>query len=148
MPAVFQHSDLWSANILAGPSSLSVIDWEAVNPKGLPLWDLLVLLADALSVADGRRTDDERVAHFVRLFRGELESSAIAFDWIRRARQASGIPPDAVAPIATLCWLERGYRPWSKGPPDAPPGQRGIKARLGHAWLSEPGLGPSWSHWA
>jgi thiamine kinase-like enzyme len=146
VPAMLQHNDLWSANIVMSATDLTVIDWEEVRPDSLPLWDLLYFFADAFAMLDGKRFAplDERVAYFVKLFRGELPSSRLVFEWVRRAARESAIPPEALGHIATLLWLQKGYRPWA-GRHDGPPEERPLKARLAHAWLGDPALGTGWS---
>ena len=71
VPAMLQHNDLWSANIVMSATDLTVIDWEEVRRDSLPLWDLLYFFADAFAMLDGKRFAplDERVAYFVKLFR-------------------------------------------------------------------------------
>jgi hypothetical protein len=142
--SVFQHNDLWSANVLVDGEHLTVLDWEAVRPHGFPLWDLLYFLSDAIAVLDECHAENLRVDHFVRLFRGELPSSPHLIGWLNRALTATSVPREAVGAIATLCWLDKGLRPWA-GPHDAPSSSlRPLKSRLAHAWLSDARLGPEW----
>lgn len=50
------HNDLTTANILVdGDAPLGIVDWEAAEPSGLPLKDLLYFLADARAASEGFR---------------------------------------------------------------------------------------------
>ena len=52
VPAVFQHGDLGSWNVVARPGGFTVLDWEDAVLDAPPLWDLWYLLADALAHLD------------------------------------------------------------------------------------------------
>lgn len=148
VPAVFQHNDLWAGNVVVGPSDFKVVDWEAARVAGFPLFDLLQFLVDSLAFVDDARFSslECQVDYFRRLFRGESFSSDLLFRWVRRAVEVSRLQPAEVGPLATLCWLERGYRPGSGGH-DAPPEERPLKARRAHTWLQDPALGLNWNRW-
>ena len=152
LPAVIQHNDLGSWNIVVDPGDFTVLDWESARERGLPLWDLFYFLADALAMLDGSTSGDERHVHTMRLFRGELPSSAILFAWVRRAVAALDVPVEAVGKIATLCWLHHSlshvhrsgllasYTDGSEGP------IHGTEHVAG-AWLADPFLGEGWDRW-
>jgi len=152
LPAVLQHNDVGTWNIvLTGPTDFVVIDWESARRYGLPLWDLLYFLTDALSALDGARTFDERAKGSIRLLRGDAPSSQALFRWVRRAVEELGIPPDAVGPIATLGWLHHGLSHVARGhsAEQVEPGSAIVDpvGRIAPAWLRDPALGPSWSRW-
>lgn len=151
LSGVLQHNDLGSWNIVADDRGrFTVLDWESARPSGLPLWDLLYFLADALTLLDGTAGDP---GGFTRLFRGEAPSSTRLFAWTRRAVESLAIPPSAVGAIATTCWLHHGLSRLARA--DALGRHVEQAAALGwradsyaNAWLSEPGLGPGWCAWA
>ena len=59
LPAVLQHNDLGTWNIISdGGSDFTAVDWESANPSGLPLWDLWYFLAHALRLLDGEAAAD------------------------------------------------------------------------------------------
>jgi hypothetical protein len=151
LPGVLQHNDLGSWNLVVRESGFTAIDWESARPCGLPLWDLLYFLIDALPQLDGARTATERVDGAVRLLRGESPSSPVLFSWLRRAVGEAGIPAEAVGVVATLCFLHHGLSHVSRaaavdrlrgGTTVLPPFER-----LAPIWLSDPMLGPGWSVW-
>lgn len=78
LPAVLEHGDLASPNVLADEhGELSVVDWEQADPAGLPAADLFFFLNYAAGARDGAST----VAAQVRAYHAAL----IAQDgWARR----------------------------------------------------------------
>jgi hypothetical protein len=137
--------------VLEDRGPFTVLDWESAREHGLPLWDLFYFLTRAIGVLDDLQTEAEREEHFVRLWRGELPSSELLFGWTRRAVTASGVPPAAVGPLATLLWLSYALLDLDEAVEieqatgDAPP--QPTTALFARRWLSEPGLGPGWDRW-
>jgi hypothetical protein len=149
--AVLQHNPLGSWNILVGDSSFTAVDWESAREHGLPLWDIVYFLTDALTTIDSAENqgwDD----YFVRLYRGELPQSSLLFRWIRRAAEAAAVPATAVGPIITLGWLHHGLSHFHRraalehanaiGYPSPP-----RLERIAALWIETPGLGPTWTRW-
>jgi hypothetical protein len=143
---VFQHGDLWADNVFAQRDGFAVVDWESARRYGAPLWDALYFLTDALALVDGAHSDAERIEHFVRLHRGELDSSAPFFDWLRAAVGATAVPADAVGTLATLLWLS--YALLDDAHVERVEGTTvPLTRRLSERWLADPELGPGWSAW-
>jgi hypothetical protein len=151
LPAVLQHNDLGSWNIISdGGSDFTAVDWESANGSGLPLWDLWYFLADALRLLDGEDAADGRA--FARLFRGEAAASPELFRWTRTAVEALGIPSQVVGKIATLCWLHHGLSHVARSTAVdrlAGGGDTLSPAAIAypHVWLSDPALGSGWRSW-
>jgi hypothetical protein len=150
--AVLVHDDLGTWNLVGGGDSFTALDWESAREHGLPLWDLLYFLVDALAQVDGARSDGERVRHALALMRGELVSSPLLFAWIRRAAAQSALPAESVGPIATLCWLHHGLSHVDRSETAAATGAETADRippveRIAPAWLADPLLGPDWSRW-
>lgn len=152
--ATLQHNDLGSWNIVSGPGeSFTAVDWESARAEGLPLWDLVYFLADALLHVDGASAVERRDAHTAGLFRGELPSSQMLFQWIRRAVEAQSIPERSVGPLVTLCWLhhglsgERRRTAMDRHAPDQTGSGLPEGERIARLWLTAPGLGVSWDAW-
>jgi hypothetical protein len=153
LTAVLQHNDLGSWNVVARPGGgFTALDWESARRYGLPLWDLLYFLVDALPQLDGARTAEERAETAVRLLRGEARSSAVLFGWVRRAVEETSLPAAAVGPVATLCWLHHGLSHVARvertevieagSAAPVPPVER-----IASSWLADPALGPRWNLW-
>jgi hypothetical protein len=152
LPAVLQHNDLGSWNVLVRNGDFTVVDWESSRRHGLPLWDLFYFLADALALLDGEIAGETRHEHTTALFRGDTPSSEILFRWTRTAVRELEIPPETVGTLATLCWMHHSLSPVER---------RSSLDRLGSAaesrlhgtelnapaWLADPALGPSWDRW-
>jgi hypothetical protein len=152
LPAVAQHNDLGTWNVVAENGDFVVVDWENVREAAFPLWDLLYFLADALVLLDGPDTPEQRPARIARLFAGEAPSSPLLFSWVRRAVETAAVPPDAVGAVATLCWLSHSLSASAHNvdlatfTPGDPPRMHGIEG-IAAAWMAHPALGPSWRAW-
>lgn len=149
-PAIVQHNDLGCWNVMVGGGDFCVVDWESAVGAGLPLWDLFYFLTDALALVDGAG-ETGWDTYVGRLYRGELPSSAILFDWTRRFVGALGIPPGAVGPMAALCWMHHGISHLSRQATGARFGtdisSLPRAERVAPVWLSDPALGTSWDRW-
>ncbi len=153
VPAVLQHNDLGSWNVLVdGSAGFTAVDWESAHAAALPLWDLLYFLADALALLDGSTSGAERHRHTAALFRGDLDSSRTLFRWVRAAVERLALPPESVGSIATLCWLHHALSPVERRraldlhAPDAAPPVHGTEL-IAETWLRTPGLGVGWAGW-
>jgi hypothetical protein len=152
LPAVAQHNDLGSWNIVADDLEFVVVDWENVRERALPLWDLLYFLCDAFVVLDGSVAPQRLPTRMARLFAGEAPSSPLLFSWVRRATEETAVPPDAVGAVATLCWLSHSLSTSAHNAdiatfaPRDPPRIHGFEG-LARAWMEHPALGPRWSVW-
>jgi hypothetical protein len=152
LPAVSQHNDLGAWNVVAADDDFVVVDWENHRETALPLWDLLYFLANALVLLDGSDTPEDIPGGMARLFAGESPFSPVLFSLVRRAAEAAAVPPDAVGPIATLCWLSHSLSAGAHNvdlatfTPRDPPRMHGIEG-MARAWMAHPALGPGWSVW-
>lgn len=149
VPAVLQHNDLGSWNVVVDGPRFTAVDWENARRFGFPMWDLWYFLAEATAHLE---VPGEHLTHFRRLFRGDLPTSSLLFTWTRQAVRALDIPPETVGALATLCWLHHGvlqvtrreaierYRPGSET-------ARTPFERMAHVWLTDSRLGPGWNDW-
>jgi Phosphotransferase enzyme family len=153
LAGVLAHNDLHAWNLIVDQRrEFTAVDWESARQHNLPLWDLLYFLTDALVLLDGVTTEERRTQHALRLLRGELTTSRLLLHWTDHAAATTGIPMEAVGPIATACWLHHGISHVSRrsatreaghdGPVELPPVER-----IGSPWLADPALGPSWRSW-
>lgn len=150
VPAVAQHNDLGSWNIVTDRSTFAVVDWESATTDTVPLWDLLYFLSDALVVMERRRGQEQELAAMVDLLAGRLASSALLFDLVRRGAQRLGVPLGSVGAIATLAWLhhglsaERRHRTHREHGAVSGVVSPGPLQRLAPRWLRHPALGVGW----
>jgi hypothetical protein len=147
VPAVLQHNDLGSWNILSDGSGFTALDWESARESSFPLWDLFYFAADVLTRIDGPADANTLLDRTLRLFAGESAHSGRLFRWVREAAQALEVPTAALGPLATLCWLHHAQSPARRdvdlrGAAAAPLGHH---PRLCPAWFGHPGLGASWT---
>jgi hypothetical protein len=152
VPAVLQHNDLGTWNVVADDGEFVVVDWENARDAALPIWDLLYFLGDAFVLLDGSGSPEQLPTQMTRLFAGEAPSSPLLFSWVRRAAEAAAVPPDAVGAMTTLCWLSHSLAVDTHNlnlaafnPRDAPRAH-GIEG-IARAWMTHPALGPTWSAW-
>lgn len=111
LPIVFQHGDPGAWNVVAtGVGDIALLDWEAAEPRGIPLWDLLYFLRSFTMTgitAHGRR------ARFDALLRALLAESAwnrmVAAECGRYARTL-GIEHELLEPLYHMCWMHRALK--------------------------------------
>jgi hypothetical protein len=154
---VLQHNDLGCWNVVVDGDDFTVLDWESARGPGLPLWDLVYFLTDALLRLESGYDRSSVTDRVVRLFRGELASSELLFRWIRVGAEAAGVPPESVGPIVTLGWLHHAASPEQRAQRLGDLTEAGTQtdrraeitlwARTLPAWLDDPCLGPTWTAW-
>jgi hypothetical protein len=151
VPATFQHNDVAEENVVWGDGSFTVLDWEWAQPHGLPVGDLVYFAAHVLRIVDGAATEEARDRHFVDLFSGRAQSSPVLFRWVRELVEALELPPEAVGPLVTISWLDRGRlslterrRAEALAKTELDPA---FAERAARAWIEEPALGAGWSGW-
>jgi hypothetical protein len=152
LAAVAQHNDLGAWNVVAHGDDFVVLDWENVRPSALPLWDLLYFVGNALVLLEGPYAPEDLPPRMARLFAGESSDSTVLFSCVRRGAEVAGVPLEAVATIATLCWLSHSLSAGEHNvdiatfTPKDPPRMHGLEG-MAQAWMHHPALGPSWSVW-
>jgi hypothetical protein len=152
LPGVLQHNDLGSWNVVVDGDEFVVLDWESAREVGLPLWDTVYFLADALALLDGASAGSTRHEHTARLFRGELASSALLFRLVGQAVEVFGISRDAVGPLVALCWMHHAQSPLGRAvrlerhAGGAAQWVHGTELNA-EAWLSDPALSTNWPAW-
>ena len=152
LPAVTQHNDLGTWNVVADGLNFVIVDWEDAREVGMPLWDLLYFLADAFVHLDGPAGPEQLPNRIASLFAGNAPASPLLFAWIRRAAEAAGVPAESVGAVATLCWLSHSLSPHSHNfdlatfTPGEHPRIHGVEG-IARAWMTHPALGPRWSSW-
>jgi hypothetical protein len=152
LPAVAQHNDLGTWNVVVHNHDFVVVDWENVRPAASPLWDLLYFLGNAFVLLDGPYAPAQLPPRLARLFAGEAWASPLLFAWVRRAAEAAAVPSEAVGAIATLCWLSHSLSAGAHNvdiatfAPRDPPRLHGFEG-MARAWMAHPALGPRWRVW-
>lgn len=150
VPGVLVHGDPGPWNVVHDGRREAVLDWESARHPGLPLWDLVYFLTDALVSVDGADAEDDKLQHALRLLRGDHRRSPRLFGWVRTMVDALGLPPAAVGPVVTLCWLHHGLSPQTRRArlgPGAPAADVAHLGRLAGPWMADDALGTGWARW-
>jgi len=117
--SVATHGDLTMSNVLLAGGSLRVVDWEAAEPEGLPLSDLLYAAVDATAAREGYR---DRVAAFERCFPPGARTPGQLGQGLDRLRREADLSDAAAALCVHACWLQHAADERSKrGPEEARP---------------------------
>jgi hypothetical protein len=148
VPGVLQHNDIGCWNVHVDGREFAVVDWES-SRTGLPLWDLLYFLTDALAEQAAHSSGLGKEQAVPRLLRGELGASQTLFERLTDAAERLAVPATAVGPIATLAWLEHARSPGLRAEiaslQDAESGAgRFPLEEVASYWLSDPLLGVDW----
>lgn len=111
VPAVFQHGDPGPWNMLVTPSGhIGLLDWEAAEPRGVPLWDVLYFLrSHALGVAR-RRGVRNRLKAFSQYFDTSSPFHRLMADTIAHYCRRIGLPEHLVEPLFHTCWMHRALK--------------------------------------
>jgi hypothetical protein len=110
-PVVFQHGDPGIWNLLVhGDAGPIVLDWEAADVHGMPLWDVLYFMRSfGVWVARAGGTSDQ-LRGFEQQF---LEPSALGDvleDAIARFCREAGLDRALVEPLFYTCWMHRALK--------------------------------------
>jgi hypothetical protein len=111
LPTVFQHGDPGTWNMLAMPGRrVALLDWEAAEPHGLPLWDLFYFLRSyAVGAARTAGVRNQLEGFTVQLL-GDTPLSARAAVAISEYCRRVHVPPDLVGPLFYACWMHRALK--------------------------------------
>jgi hypothetical protein len=152
LPGVLAHNDLGTWNVIVDEAQFGAVDWESARHPGLPIWDLLYFLVDAYAILAGARGSAQRLEHALGLLRGADPKSELLFAWLARYVRALSLAPEAVGPLATLCWLHHGLSHVSRQATAQRLGAAGgglippVEQIASH-WLQDQSLGVRWPAW-
>jgi len=139
-PTVLMHGDPGTWNLLLTPDSrLGILDWEAAEPDGLPLWDLFHLLRSYATLASSNWLPQGSL----RLARRQLvDGSTLTVTFaaaVAAYREALGLRAEIVEPLYHLGWVHRAVKEASRLTPDRL--SRGHYVRLLRSGMSEGATG-------
>ena len=111
LPTTFQHGDPGTWNILATPAGgVALLDWEAAEPRGVPLWDLLYFLR-SYAIGAARRAGTRRsLDGFTQQFLSDTPMHRMAADATGRYCRRVGVPDDLIGPLFYSCWMHRAIK--------------------------------------
>jgi len=109
-PVVFQHGDPGIWNLLATRAGgISLLDWEAAEEQGVPLWDLFYFWRSYAALSGGRRA------------RGLLGPPELATGLVSSVEahcEQTALPRELVEPLYYLCWVHRALKEATRRSPE------------------------------
>lgn len=110
-PLVFQHGDPGPWNMMVTPSGqVAVLDWEAAEPQGIPLWDLFYFLRSyALDIARAGGVTDG-LQGYKQQFLADTPLSRLVVETVQEYCQAIGLAESLVLPLFYTCWMHRALK--------------------------------------
>ncbi len=110
-PLVFQHGDPGTWNILVSEdNSVIFIDWEAGEPRGIPLWDMFYFMRTFASWVLRQQGSSDPLQNFATNF---LQPSPFV-DWLAQIIQTYccniNLDGKLVAPLFYTCWMHRSLK--------------------------------------
>ena len=126
LPVVLEHGDLSHPNLIAlGGGRVGAVDWELAEPGGLPLQDLVFVLA---YVAGARRRARTPADHEAAVRADEADTAAR----LRRHAASLGVPEALVAPLVAACWARQTASTWRRTGEEDPAWLR--SSRVARLW--------------
>ncbi|MCK6562507.1 phosphotransferase [candidate division KSB1 bacterium] len=114
-PAVLQHGDPGTWNMLVSEQNrVIVIDWEAGEAQGMPLWDLFYFMRSYGNWMARRQGLHDSLHGFARMFLATSPASAFLSQTVARYCAAIGLERELVAPLFFTCWLHRALKEASR----------------------------------
>lgn len=110
-PLVFQHGDPGTWNLLVTPSGrVAVLDWEAAEAQGMPLWDLFYFLRSyAVGVAQHQGVHNSLQGFTQQLLTPTALRRRVA-DVTHTYAERIGLASDTIAPLFYTCWVHRALK--------------------------------------
>ncbi len=111
-PLVFQHGDpgYWNM-ILNDKMEIAVIDWEAGEPQGMPLWDLFYFIKTYGSwVARKSNGTTGSLESFRQLFLSKTELGNMLINATQHYCMRINLDTSFVEPLFYTCWMHRALK--------------------------------------
>jgi hypothetical protein len=110
-PVVVQHGDPGRSNLVAMPGDRTgFLDWENLENRGMPLWDLFYLLRSLAVGSQRRRPLEGRLGHVQRMFLDTSELTPFVVDAVRRYCAQVGVADDLIEPLYHLGWMYQALK--------------------------------------
>ncbi len=111
IPLVFQHGDPGTWNVLVTHSRrVAFLDWEAAEPRGMPLWDLFYFLRSCIATATRSRRARRFLAPFLQNMHHDSRFGSLMHDSTKRYCETLQIPFEIVRPLFLTCWMHRALK--------------------------------------
>ncbi|MDZ7343945.1 MAG: aminoglycoside phosphotransferase family protein [candidate division KSB1 bacterium] len=111
IPVVFQHGDPGTWNMLVSEQGhVIVIDWEAGEMQGMPLWDLFYFMRTYGSWMARIQGNTDPLENFARSFLQPSALSALLAKTVERYCNAIGLDEKLIEPLFYTCWMHRALK--------------------------------------
>ncbi len=111
IPLVFQHGDPGAWNVLITPDGQpALLDWEAAEPEGMPLWDLFYFLRSYTVLAANSVGISDKTKAFDQLFLDESSLSRLLVDSVGGYCRKLELSPELIGPLLLTCWMHRALK--------------------------------------
>lgn len=110
-PLVFQHGDPGTWNMLVSPEGkLIVIDWEAGEPNGVPLWDMFYFMRSFGNWCARKAGVRDTLKAFAQNFLEPSEVGALLIETVENYCNRIGLQRNLVGPLLYTCWMHRALK--------------------------------------
>jgi len=110
-PVVFQHGDAHPGNlVVSNAGTIGLLDWEAADREGLPLWDLFHFVWSYSMLVEGARNPRTQAACFERHFLHESPLLRLLADSVNRYCTRVGVSRELAEPLFYSGWMHRAIR--------------------------------------
>jgi hypothetical protein len=110
-PLVFQHGDPGTWNFLVSESGkVSLIDWEAAEPQGMPLWDLFYFMRAYGSWMARQQGNRDSLRSFAQQIFEPSGLGAHLTETVAQYGSLIGLPEHFIAPLFYTCWMHRALK--------------------------------------
>jgi aminoglycoside phosphotransferase (APT) family kinase protein len=110
-PLVFQHGDPGTWNILVSEQGkVIILDWEAGEPHGMPLWDFFYFMRTFGSWISRVQGVKDPLQNFTRNFLEPSALSALLAEKVACYRAHIGLDDDLIEPLFHTCWMHRALK--------------------------------------
>ncbi len=110
-PLVFQHGDPGTWNMLVSDQGqVIVIDWEAGEPQGIPLWDLFYFFRSFAAWIARTQGQRNSLTAFFQNFFTPSPLASLLIEATRCYIHNTGLEENLVEPLFYMCWVHRALK--------------------------------------
>ncbi|MGH8899403.1 MAG: aminoglycoside phosphotransferase family protein [Egibacteraceae bacterium] len=110
-PVVFTHGDAGTWNVLIDKAGRPLfLDWEAADPQGPPLWDMLYFFRSHAITVARRAGIRDRLRAFERGFLEASELNRLLCAAVERYCAKVGLARCMAEPLFYTCWMHRSLK--------------------------------------
>ncbi|MGH2698639.1 MAG: phosphotransferase family protein [Actinomycetota bacterium] len=108
---VFAHGDAGTWNVLVTTEGgVALLDWEAFDDIGMPLWDLFYFMRSYMVLASRSSGTHDALKAFSRYGLGDGALSRLLADVTQRYCDVTGLARRLVEPLFYMCWVHRAIK--------------------------------------